>query len=61
MRMENLGLYKGLPELVLSNEEQDALFDKNQRNHPSTRPDVYAQFRTPIQQPTEKSTPKKPA
>lgn len=60
MRMENLGLFKGYPKQVLTDREQDAQFDKNQLNHPSTRPDGLDLYRTPTPLPSEKSTPKKP-
>ena len=58
--MDNLGLFKGYPKQVLTDKEQDALFDKNQRNHPSTRPDGLDLYRTQSPRPPEKSTPKKP-
>ena len=51
--MANLGLFKGFPKQVLSKEAALAQFDKNQRNHPSTRPDGLDPFRTPTPRPSE--------
>jgi hypothetical protein len=35
--MENLGLFKGLPESTLTPEQQSALFRENQKNRKLTR------------------------
>ena len=58
--MANLGLFKGFPKQVLSKEAALAQFDKNQGRLPSTRPALYDHVRMLSQQPSEKSTPKKP-